>query len=333
VTNRGKRSVVLDLKQPAGAASLLQLAERADVLIEGFRPGVTERLGIGPDECLARNPRLVYGRITGWGQDGPLATTAGHDITYLALTGALSAIGSAGGPPQIPLNLLGDFGGGACYLVIGVLAALQARSRTGRGQIIDAAIVDGTSHLLASTFGKLARGSWSDERGVNQLDGGWPFYAVYETKDGRYMAVGALESKFYRRLLELLELDDDPRDQHDRSTWPQLRRSLTKRFAERTRDEWTAVFDRSDACVAPVLSLTEATAHPHLAARRSLVTAEGVVQPAAAPRFSDTPSRPGSTAPTIGADTRAVLRDWSVPNVDELITGGTAVQAGAASAE
>lgn len=333
VTNRGKRSVVLDLKHPAGPGTVLQLAERADVLIEGFRPGVTERLGIGPHECLARNPQLVYGRITGWGQDGPLAAAAGHDITYLALTGALSAIGSAGGPPQIPLNLLGDFGGGACYLVIGVLAALHAAARTGCGQIVDAAIVDGTAHLLASTFGKLARGAWTDERGVNQLDGGWPFYAVYETKDGRHMAVGALESKFYRRLVELLELDVDPDRQHDRSTWAELRQALEKRFAERTRDEWAALFEGTDACVAPVLGLTEAAAHPHLAARQSLVATNGVVQPAAAPRFSATPSHPGNTAPAIGADTRAVLLDWGVGSVDGLIDGGAAVQAGPSPAE
>ena len=333
VTNRGKRSVVIDLKHPAGPGTVLQLAERADVLIEGFRPGVTERLGIGPHECLARNPRLVYGRMTGWGQDGPLAAAAGHDITYLALTGALSAIGSAGGPPQIPLNLLGDFGGGACYLVIGVLAALHAAARTGCGQVVDAAIVDGTAHLLASTFGKLARGAWTDERGVNQLDGGWPFYAVYETKDGRHMAVGALEPKFYRQLIELLELDVDPDQQHDRSTWPELRSALTQRFALRTRDDWAALFEGTDACVAPVLGLTEAAAHPHLAARQSLVTANGVVQPAAAPRFSLTPSRPGTVAPAIGADTRAVLTDWEVAAVDGLIDGGAAVQAGPSAPE
>ncbi|WP_030616785.1 CaiB/BaiF CoA transferase family protein [Streptomyces fulvoviolaceus] len=313
VLNRGKRSVVLDLKHPSGPAALLQLVERADVLIEGFRPGVTERLGIGPHDCLARNPRLVYGRMTGWGQDGPLAAAAGHDITYIALTGALGAIGDADGPPQIPLNLVGDFGGGGCYLVIGVLAALHTVARTGRGQVVDAAIVDGTAHLLASTFAKLGRGEWSDERGINRFDGGWPFYAVYGTKDGRHVAVGALEPKFYRRLIELLDLDVDPDRQHDQSTWPQLRQLLEKRFAERTRDEWAALFEGTDACVAPVLSLTEAAAHPHLAARGSLIARDGVVQPAAAPRFSATPSNPGPAAPAVGADTRAVFRDWGVP--------------------
>jgi alpha-methylacyl-CoA racemase len=328
VLNRGKRSVVLDLKHPAGVTALLELVERADVLIEGFRPGVTERLGIGPHECLARNPRLVYGRMTGWGQDGPLATAAGHDITYIALTGALSAIGSAGGPPQIPLNLVGDFGGGGCYLVIGVLAALHAAERSGQGQVVDAAIVDGTAHLLASTFAKLSRGAWTDERGVNQLDGGWPFYAVYATKDGRHVAVGALEAKFYRRLIDLLGLDVDPDRQHDRSTWPELRRLLEKRFAERTRDEWAALFEGTDACVAPVLGLTEAVAHPHLAARGSVLARDGVVQPAAAPRFSLTPTNPGATTPAVGADTRAVFGDWGVGGIDELVGSGAAVQAG-----
>ncbi|GAA3527137.1 CaiB/BaiF CoA-transferase family protein [Amycolatopsis ultiminotia] len=327
VQNRGKRSVVLDLKHPAGPAILLDLVERADVLIEGFRPGVTERLGVGPPECLARNPRLVYGRMTGWGQSGPLAASAGHDITYIALTGALGAIGSAGGPPQIPLNLVGDFGGGGCYLVIGVLAALHAAGRTGRGQVVDAAIVDGTAHLLASTFGKLAAGGWSDERGVNQLDGGWPFYAVYETKDGRHVAVGALEPKFYRRLVELLELDVDPDRQHDRSTWPEVRQLLAKRFAERTRDQWAELFEGTDACVAPVLGLGEAAAHPHVATRGSVICRDGVAQPGAAPRFSVTASSPGAAAPAAGADTRAVLDDWGIAGVDEVLEAGAAVQA------
>ncbi|KOU58954.1 carnitine dehydratase [Streptomyces sp. MMG1533] len=326
VMNRGKRSVLLDLKHPAGLAAVLELVGRADVLVEGFRPGVTERLGIGPHACLARNPRLVYGRMTGWGQVGPLAAAAGHDVNYIALTGALGAIGTAGGPPQIPLNLLGDFGGGGCYLVIGVLAALYAVERTGRGQAVDAAIVDGTAHLLASTFAKFARGAWTDERGVNQLDGGCPFYAVYETGDGRHMAVGALEPKFYRRLVGLLELDVDPDRQYDRSTWPELRSRLEKRFAERTRDAWAQLCEGTDACVAPVLGLGEASAHPHLAARGSLVARDGVVQPAAAPRFSLTPSNPGAPPPALGADTRAVLGDWGVGGIDELLDSGAAVQ-------
>ncbi|WP_280231120.1 CaiB/BaiF CoA transferase family protein [Nocardia cyriacigeorgica] len=327
ILNRGKRSIVVDLKHPDGPAAVLGLAENADMLIEGFRPGVTERLGIGPHLCLARNSRLVYGRMTGWGQHGPLASAAGHDITYIALTGALGAIGAAGGPPQIPLNLVGDFGGGGCYLVIGLLAALHSAQRTGRGQVVDAAIVDGTAHLLASTFAKLARGGWTDERGVNQLDGGWPFYAVYETSDGKHMAVGALEAKFYRQLIELLELDVDPDRQHDRSTWPEVRHLLKQRFAERTRSEWARLFDGTDACVAPVLGLTEAAAHPHLAARASLTSRGGIVQPAAAPRFSETPAMLGHVAPAVGADTRAVLTDWQVADAEQLLRSGAAVHA------
>ncbi|MET9491205.1 CaiB/BaiF CoA-transferase family protein [Nocardia sp. NPDC006630] len=327
VINRGKRSVAIDLKHPRGIAAILDLVEHADVLIEGFRPGVTERLGLGPDDCLARNPALVYGRMTGWGQDGPLAATAGHDLTYIALTGALHAIGAAGGPPQIPLNLIGDFGGGGCYLVIGVLAALHSARHTGRGQIVDAAIVDGTTHLLASTFAKLARGVWTDERGVNQLDGGSPFYAVYETSDRRHVAVGALEPKFYRQFIDLLELDTDPGAQYDRATWPELRRRLAARFAERTRDEWDAYFANTDACVAPVLSLTEAAGHPQLAARGSLVSRAGVTQPAPAPRFSATPTGPTGIPPVLGADTYAVFTEWQAGDIDELLRGGAAAQA------
>lgn len=322
VLNRGKRSVAIDLKHPDGREALLELVERADVLIEGYRPGVTERLGVGPDVCRARNPRLVYGRMTGWGQDGPLSAAAGHDITYIALTGALGAIGDAGGPPQIPLNLLGDFGGGGCYLVIGILAALRVAERTGAGQVVDAAIVDGTAHLLASTFAKLARSAWSDERGVNHLDGGAPFYSVYATKDGRYVAVGALEPKFYRRLLGLLELDVDPDRQQDRTTWPLLRELLAERFAQRTREEWAELFEGTDACVAPVLGLTEAASHAHLAARGTVLAQDGVVQPAPAPRFSTTPPVAGAPASAVGADTRAVLSDWGVDGVEELFERG-----------
>lgn len=322
VLNRGKRSVAIDLKDPGGRAALLELLDKADVLIEGYRPGVTERLGVGPEVCMSRNPRLVYGRMTGWGQDGPLSSAAGHDITYIALTGALGAIGAADGPPQIPLNLLGDFGGGGCYLVIGILAALHVAERTGAGQVVDASIVDGTAHLLASTFAKLARGAWSDERGVNHLDGGAPFYSVYATKDGRYVAVGALEPKFYRRLLDLLELDIDPGLQQDRTTWPRLRGVLADRFAQRTREEWTALFEGSDACVAPVLGLTEAASHAHLAARGTVLTREGVAQPAPAPRFSATPAVAGAAASAVGADTRAVFSDWGVDGIEELFERG-----------
>jgi alpha-methylacyl-CoA racemase len=307
VLGRGKKSVVLDLKRPEDVAAVLDLVAGADVLIEGYRPGVTERLGLGPAQCLARNPRLVYGRMTGWGQDGPLAQQAGHDIGYIALTGALHAIGEAGGPPQIPLNLLGDFGGGGTYLVIGVLAALVAVRGGGPGQVVDAAIVDGTAHLLAMTHGMLASGTWADERGVNLLDGGAPFYAVYPTADGRHMAVGAIEPKFYAELLAGLGLDEDPARQHDRGGWQALRGRIAAAFAARTQAEWTAVFSGSDACVAPVLSLREAADHPHIAARGTLVTRDGVMQAAPAPRFSATPAGPAAAPPARGQDDPAAI--------------------------
>ncbi|WP_226358388.1 CaiB/BaiF CoA-transferase family protein [Pseudonocardia sp. ICBG601] len=329
VLGRGKRSVVLDLKRPEAVEAVLALAAGADVLIEGNRPGVAERLGVGPEAVWERNPRLVYGRMTGWGQDGPLAHTAGHDVGYIALTGALGAIGPADGPPQIPLNLLGDFGGGATYLVIGVLAALLEAERTGRGQVVDAAIVDGTSHLLAVIHTLLGSGRWEDRRGVNLLDGGTPFYAVYATSDGGHMAVGALEPQFYAELLRLLEIPcevADPRDQHDRSRWPALRATLAGRFATRTRAEWTAVFDGTDACVAPVLGLREAAAHPHLAARGSVVEVDGVLQPGPAPRLSGHPVAAPGPAPVRGGHTREVLAAAGL-DVDALLASGAARQA------
>ncbi len=286
--NRGKRSVALDLKQPRGVAALLDLVADADVLVEGFRPGVVERLGIGPDACWRRNPRLVFARMTGWGQTGPWAHAAGHDIDYISITGALHAIGPAGGPPQIPLNLLGDFAGGSMYLLTGILAAVRQADRTGRGQIVDAAIVDGTAHLLTMVHALMASGIWTDRRGVNLLDGGAPFYAVYETADGHHMSVGALEPAFYAEFLRLLGLDEDVAGQYDTTRWPQLRQRIAERFAARTRADWSAVFDGTDACVAPVLSLTEAAAHPHLRARGTLVETDGLVQAAPAPRFSAT---------------------------------------------
>ncbi|MFG7946128.1 CaiB/BaiF CoA transferase family protein, partial [Streptomyces cacaoi] len=289
VTNRNKRSVLLDLKQPAGVEAVLALAERADILVEGFRPGVAERLGVGPDACLARNSRLVYGRMTGWGQDGPLAHRAGHDIGYIAVTGALGMTGAPDGPPYAPANLLGDYAGGALYLVIGVLAALQhARAEGGAGQVVDAAIVDGTSHLTAMIQGMLAAGGWQDRRGANLLDGGAPFYGTYATKDGGYMAVGALEPKFYAEFVRLLGLAEQAPARDDPAAWGALREAVAARFASRTRAEWTRVFEDSDACVAPVLSLTEAPHHPHLAARGTYVDHAGITQPAPAPRFSAT---------------------------------------------
>ncbi|MFG1613268.1 CaiB/BaiF CoA transferase family protein [Nonomuraea wenchangensis] len=317
--NRGKRSVVLDLKRPEAVAAVLSMAAVADVLIEGYRPGVAERLGLGPEACHARNPRLVYGRMTGWGQDGPMAQQAGHDIGYIALTGALHAIGEAGGPPQIPVNLVGDFGGGGNYLVIGVLAALREADRSGQGQVVDAAIVDGTAHLLAGTHMMLATGTWADERGVNLLDGGAPFYSVYETADGRHMAVGALEPKFYAELLATLELDEDPARQHDKARWPALRDKLAAAFASRSQAEWSAVFAGSDACVAPVVGLREAADHPHIKARGSIVEHEGLLQPAPAPRFSRTPTALGPPPPAPGRHTLEVLEEWGVADAATLI--------------
>ena len=320
---RGRRSVAVDLKHPDGAATVLALAERADVLLEGFRPGVAERLGLGPDACLERNPRLVYGRMTGWGQDGPLASTAGHDVGYIAVTGALHAIGRAGGPPQVPVNLLGDFGGGAMYLVVGVLAALLESRSSGRGQVVDAAIVDGTAHLSTMVLGMMAGGLWQDRRGVNLLDTGVPWYDVYETADGGHMAVGSLEPQFYTELLDRLGLTDaaPPREDPDR-----LRVLLIDTFRTRTRDEWTAVFDGSDACVAPVLSYAEARQHPHLQARGTYVESHEIVQPAPAPRFSRTPGGLDRPPPAPGQHTREALADWGVTGVDDLLRSGAVSQ-------
>ncbi|MEE1943290.1 CaiB/BaiF CoA-transferase family protein [Streptomyces sp. TRM 70361] len=316
VTGRGKRSVVVDLKAEGGPAAVLDLAERADVLIEGWRPGVAERLGVGPEACLARNPHLVYGRMTGWGQDGPLARTAGHDIGYLAVTGALGMTGPADGPPAFPANLLGDHAGGSLYLVVGVLAALHhARAGGGRGQVVDAAIVDGAAHLTAMLHGMLAAGAWQDRRGANLLDGGCPFYGVYGTADGGWMAVGALERPFYAEFARLLGLDDrTAAHRDDPARWEELRAAVAARFRTRTRAEWTAVFEGTDACVAPVLSLREAPAHPHLAARGTFTTRAGVTQPAPAPRFSATPAAPPRPPAPPGADAASVARDWDPPS-------------------
>ncbi|MFI8191228.1 CaiB/BaiF CoA transferase family protein [Streptomyces sp. NPDC085946] len=315
VTNRNKRSVLVDLKAPDGPGRVLDLAARADVLVEGYRPGVAERLGVGPDACHARNPRLVYGRMTGWGQDGPLAPRAGHDITYLAVTGALGVIGRPDEPPPPPANLLGDYAGGALYLVVGVLAALHHARATGTGQVVDAAVVDGAAHLSAMIHGMLAAGAWQDRRGANLLDGGCPYYGTYETADGGYMAVGALEERFYDEFLTLLGVDGQAPARTDPARWDGLREQVAARFKARTRDEWTAVFEDSDACVAPVLSLREAPHHPHLAARATFTGHGGLTQPAPAPRFSATPAtvRTGPARP--GADTAAVAGDWDVPGL------------------
>ncbi|MFC7217546.1 CaiB/BaiF CoA transferase family protein [Streptomyces polyrhachis] len=313
VTNRNKRSVLLDLKDPQDRATALDLVERADALIEGYRPGVAERLGIGPADCRARNPRLVYGRMTGWGQDGPLARTAGHDASYIAVTGALGAIGPAGGAPVLPVNLLGDFGGGSLYLVVGLLAALHHARATGEGQVVDAAIVDGTSHLTALLHGMAAAGVWQDRRGANLLDGGAPFYGTYETSDGGHMVVGALEPQFYAEFIELAGLAGKAPEQYDIARWDELRTLLADTFRARTRAEWTAVFEGSDACVAPVLSLGEAPAHPHLAARGTYTEYEGLTQPAPAPRFSRTPAALRRPPARPGAHSAEVAHDWDIP--------------------
>jgi alpha-methylacyl-CoA racemase len=309
--SRGRRSAAVDLKQPAGVEVVLRLAERADVLIEGFRPGVTERLGLGPEVCLARNPRLVYGRMTGWGQEGPLARAAGHDINYIALAGALHPIGRPGEPPPPPLNLVGDFGGGGLLLAFGVVCALVERAGSGRGQVVDAAMVDGAAHLMTFIHGMRQMGLWSDVRGANLLDGAAPFYDSYETRDGRYVSIGPIERPFYELLLEKLGLagEELPR-QYDRGAWPGLKERLREIFRSKTRDEWCALLEGSDVCFAPVLSLAEAPAHPHLAARRTFVEAHGQLQPAPAPRFSRTPGAIQGPPARPGEHTDAALSDW-----------------------
>ncbi|WP_409234671.1 CaiB/BaiF CoA transferase family protein [Streptomyces sp. PA5.6] len=317
VTNRNKRSVVIDLKADGGPARVLDLVERADVLIEGYRPGVAERLGVGPDACHARNPKLVYGRMTGWGQEGPLAQRAGHDIAYIAITGTLGMIGNPDEPPAVPANLVGDYAGGSLYLVVGILAALHHAREHGTGQVVDAAIVDGAAHLSTMIHGMLAADGWQDRRGANLLDGGCPFYGTYETADGGHMAVGPLEQQFYDEFTALLGLADTAPARKDLARWDELREAVAARFKERTRDEWTAVFQDSDACVAPVLSLREAPAHPHLAARGTFTDHGGITQPAPAPRFSATPTRVRSGPAQPGADTAEVARDWDVPALNE----------------
>jgi len=307
VLGRGKRSVALDLKHPDGVRRVLDLVAVSDLLLEGMRPGVAERLGVGPDECLARQPALVYGRMTGWGQDGPAAGTAGHDITYVAVSGALGASAPPSDPPMPPLNLLGDFAG-ATYLVVGLLAALHAAKTSGAGQVVDAAMVDSTAHLTTMFHGLLAAGAWTDRPGSNLLDGGAPFYGTYRTADGGWMAVGALEPAFYDDLVHRLGIETA--DRTDPSTWPVLRQRIADVFATRTRDEWTEEFADSDACVAPVLGLGEATRHPHLVARGTFVEHGGVVQPAPAPRFSGTPGALDRLPPAAGQHTDEVLAEW-----------------------
>ena len=320
---RGKRSVALDLKHPDAAPVVRHLAARADALVEGFRPGVAERLGIGPDECRAANPRLVYGRMTGWGRTGPLADTAGHDVTYLAVSGVLHAIGTPDAPVP-PLNLLGDYGGGGMLLAVGVLAALWRARETGEGQVVDASIVDGAALLATQVFGLLHGGLWRDERGANLLDGAAPNYGVYRTSDGHHLAVGPLEPRFWAEFGRRLGGGLEHADPYDPAGWPELRARIAARLATRSRDEWLAAFDGSDACVAPVLSLTEAATDGP--GRDSYVTAHGVRQPGPAPRFAATPARLGGPPPYPGEHTRQALVDWDVPDVDALIARGAAIQ-------
>ncbi len=329
--NRGRPSVAIDLKHPDGVAAVLDLVATADVLVEGLRPGTTERLGLGPDACLARNARLVYGRMTGWGQTGPLATTAGHDLGYVAITGALFGQGQDQARPHFPTNLIGDFGGGSTYLVIGILAALLEARISGEGQVVDAAIVDGTAHLNSMAAGFLAGGLLREQRASNLLDGGTPFYDLYETADGQHLAIGALEPQFYDELVAGLGIADavpDLPDRNDPAHHAELRRIIGDAVRGRTRAAWVEVFDGTDACVAPVLPMTEAFEHPHLVARETFVVRDGMTQPAPAPRFSRTPptlTTPPPAAP--GQHTREALTAWGIADVDRLLETGAAVQA------
>ena len=305
---RNRQRIALDLKDPQAVELILELVAQADVLIEGFRPGVTERLGLGPQECLARNPQLVYGRMTGWGQTGPLASTAGHDINYISLTGALHAIGRAGQAPTPPLALVGDMGGGGMFLALGVLAAVMHARQTGQGQVVDASIVDGAASLCTGFYGLTASGQWKPERGNNVLDSGAPYYDVYECSDGRWISIGPIEARFYGELLRRLEIDPSQLGgQHERTAWPQVKQVLAETFKQRTREVWCAVLEGTDVCFAPVLSFSEAPQHPHLKARGSFVEIEGVVQPAPALRFSVTPS--------------SVPKPPCLPNVDQALQG------------
>ena len=325
VLHRGRRSIAVDVKAEAGRDVVKRLVAKADAVIEGFRPGVMERLGLGPDVLLQINPKLVFGRMTGFGQDGPLAQAAGHDINYIALAGVLHSIGRKGEAPIPPLNLVGDFGGGGMFLAFGVVCALLEAQKSGEGQVVDAAMVDGSATLMALMYGMFSQGGWKDERGVNVLDTGAPWYNTYETKDGKWLAVGAIEKRFYEEFIERLglEMSDLPK-QHDRQGWPDLRRRFTDIIKAKTRAEWERIFEGSDACVAPILSLAEVADHPHNAARSTFAKRDGVLQPAPAPRFSRTVPEMGAPPRPLGADTRAVLEDcgFSAGEIAELVGAG-----------
>jgi alpha-methylacyl-CoA racemase len=318
VLNRGRRSAGIDLKAANGVETVMRLVERADALIEGFRPGVAERLGIGPDDCHARNPKIVYGRMTGWGQEGPYSQAAGHDINYIALAGALAHMGRAGGKPTPPMNLIGDFGGGGMLLAFGVVCAILEARESGKGQVVDAAMIDGSAILMTMMWGLRAMGFWDDELGVNVLDTGAPFYDTYETADGKFVSVGSLEPQFYGELIERLGLnDDDLPAQMDRSGWPKLRERLTELFKTRTRAEWSEVLEKTDVCFAPVLPMGEVAEHPHMKARGTLVDEFGVQQPAPAPRFSRTPGGIQGPPAWPGQHADDALADWGF-TADEL---------------
>jgi alpha-methylacyl-CoA racemase len=328
---RGRRNIAVDLRHPHGVATVLDLVERADVLLEGFRPGVAERLGIGPEPCHARNPRLVYGRMTGWGRDGPLAQAAGHDLNYIALAGALAHFGRPDGRPSPPLNLVGDYAGGTMFLLLGVVSALYERAASGLGQVVDAAMVDGVATLMSMWWGFAHAGRFDERgRGTHHFDTGAHFFEVYECADGEHVAVAAIEPQFYAELLRRLGLDEDPTFaiQRNRQQWPQQKARLAEVFATRTRDEWCAVLEGTDACFAPVLRLSEFAAHPHTVARRTIVEVEGVRQPAPAPRFSRTVAELGRPPGEPGQDTCAVLLDWGVAaaRVNELVESGAVAQ-------
>ena len=314
---RGRKNIAVDLKKPEGKELALKLCDDADMLIEGFRPGVMERLGLGPDEVMARNPRMVYGRMTGWGQDGPIAHTAGHDINYIALTGALHAIGSEQSGPVPPLNLIGDFGGGALYMAMGALAAYIEANRSGQGQVVDTSMVEGAASLMTSAFGALAAGTFKEQRESNRLDGGCHHYNTYETSDGEHICIGSNEPQFYQLMLETVGLGDaDLPAQTDRDAWPQMQKKLAAIFRTKTRSEWTRIMEQKDVCFAPVLRMSEALEHPHNAARGSFVELDGVPQPGPAPRFQRTPGNVGSSCAYAGEHTDEALADWGLDDAE-----------------